>query len=692
MTWEARWEVLEGPFGPRRDVELDQLWVGERVRFTLRNTEGTPQAAMRHQSWIRRPTLEVTASNGQQNTAPASEENPLQVEYHFRYEGTKTLRIRGVPNVQTVVGTSPQPATMRDNRRPTNIPLFDGVSIELRARVLPPPARPRGAEAATMQAPRDQRAREGRRVQDRERDAEARERADGQALEEQGIEEQIRALGLDDVALNRRPGVFRFAMKTEAEVAALRTLEDVEDYLLEFRHAFLATLRSNPLRFNRRALERDDRFNHYRITSHWVAEREGGSIAVFQRLTFTRTSQRIPANYVPANWEALQRDVRLRTISRYGPEEWLVADVPGEDEPAILTAGDLHFAAGIEQLSTTLTIIDGLELLFTGGVAAPEVAARRTAIRGVVAAVRRVARVGGRAAVRRLLSRRAGQALARRSQRSLARAESTREAARRAATAAHPTPEARGLEAGARATAPETAGVPGGGRATGTAIVRRITDAPGPVRWAEMHATGLTHTQVSTLRQLINEPLSSSQLRALGTHWHNAMAGQRQPIIRLQRLIAGRAQRSRVQRRARSVFGRVRQDFWRSVEADPLWRPVFEQAGIRFPGAGRSPTITMNTLEGQRTITIDIGHDWELSQNPLRGFTQHNMALQFQTENRHQLNQLISQDPFIPEARTSAGTGLSRAGRLRGTHEVLGPDGRPTRIGAPGGLLPPPSE
>lgn len=692
MPWEVHWEVIGGPFGARRDASLHEIWAGERLRFTLRNSNGTPQAAAQAESWARLPWLVVRTNGGQVRESSSSPADPLRIEQVFDDVGVSRVSFRGTPANQMVRDRDGPPpwTTARSTARPLRALLFEAIGTELTLRVMSTPSNPRGAEALTTRAPISPRREEARRVDARERQAVAREEANEQAAMERGIDEQIAALGLDEPSRTRSPGVFRFRMKTEQQINAMGTIEEVEDYLTEFRHAFLATLRTNPLRFTQRRTLEENRWQHYRITSHWVAERSGRDIEVYQRLVFTRTSQQIPPGYLPPNWEDHQQDVRRRTSIRYQPDEWLVADVPGRDEPALLTAGDLLLAHDLQTLWTTLEIVEWLGLLFSGGLAAPAVAARRAAFRGIRLATERIVRTGGRQALRRLATRGARRRLARQATR-----ESAPTARRQPMEHAVEGAGSRGTE-GVRPSSPEVRGTSPDSRgvspSTSTAIVRHATDVSDAVRWSEIHATGLTHTQVTTLRRLINRPLSSSDLRSLGHHWHNAMAAHRRSIGRLQRMVTQGESHARVQRRARSIFGRIRRDFWRAVEADGRWRPVFEQAGISFPGSGRSPTISMNTLQGRRSITIDIGHEQELSRNVLRGFTQHNMTLQFQEENRQLLNQLMAADPFLDDARTTAGRAVTRAGRLRGMHEAVDSSGHRVRVGAPGGLLPPPRD
>ena len=66
------------------------------------------------------------------------------------------------------------------------------------------------------------------------------------------------------------------------------------------------------------------------------------------------------------------------------------------------------------------------------------------------------------------------------------------------------------------------------------------------------------------------------------------------------------------------------------------------------------------------SLEPDVDHIIELGQAPTKAFSSRNLRLTYEGENRVMLNQLHSQDPFLPNARMTVGKGTSLAGRFRG--------------------------
>src|SRR5690606_29337025 len=98
--------------------------------------------------------------------------------------------------------------------------------------------------------------------------------------------------------------------------------------------------------------------HHYEIGAHWASAWEGGRIEVYEELTFRRTSARVPANWVPPDWEEIRRERRRRSRILYAPDEWLVATVPGASGTVLLTPRDLRQSDALEQLWATLDVLD----------------------------------------------------------------------------------------------------------------------------------------------------------------------------------------------------------------------------------------------------------------------------------------------------------------------------------------------
>lgn len=692
MGWHIEWTVVRGHSGARPDRSPTEIFQGDRVRFVLQLREDYQYAlemAQTERGWQQRPSLQVRGYQDTQVTTQAIENNPLVIEYTFNYEGTKHLHFSG--SAREFFDPTQRVPRRDRNGELVREAMFPDLEISRDIQVRPSTSRGEAtASTAGRQsaaAHRQQRDMEHRReIADRLDQVQQQQRQQAlEKLDEQAQQRRDTALPQRSRRLSSR-GVLLGINLLEAHEMSTRRIEEVQLYLARLQSAINVTpallLYNHPWEDvpNQGYVPRT-RFRQQRIA--WQVDDNYRIKKVRQyRYKFGASTSRGIDQRPP-----LQTNITIETI-RLQSSDWLVVKFSRNGAKSLIPVQAAIESIRTEQLielaSAMVTLISiamaaatspqSLAFEILANTLLPDEVNTAIGVASIsVSVVRGLARILSRviqhtgtlsAANAELLHRLA------RTRRQAAHAPHLEHAGNpRGTGGAHITDSQRGLPEPTRTSRteiPERASAPTRPTSTSTAIVRRIDDiSQAPFRPHEMRDTGLSHSQVAVLSRLINHPIAEGELTSLGNLWHQAMLDEIRGISTIQNLINNGTPMSVVRRRARGVFGRIRNNFWRRVYADGTWNQTFAASGIRLRSRGRSPFIILNTPNGTRRVTIDMGHEEEFSHYVLQGFNRRNLSLQFQDENRILLNQLMSQDPFQPDARMLHGRGVSRAGRLR---------------------------
>ena len=659
--------IISGETGAS-DIELgDDVFQRDQVQFELFMLDVTGEVARDAQqaaNWETKPTLQVTGADGTRVAVQGTREDPLIIFYTFRYEGTKRIRIYGTPRAVSL------PTRTRHHRGAEQVELFDELDLRASMRVRRLSA---GGEAAATTA-----GSHGRAVQDREqavdietrrRSASERERRERErAVRDEYREEQE---DIRESSGTRRRGLLVFPMRSQRDVMRM-DVEEAAEEAARLQGAIDATpvLDLNPSPWRPSPTD-------YRVSTRrtWGWSASGRNHVVFYQVPHVTGVAEGGRRRTVAPGE--RERVRRETVISFRRDEWIVVRLPGRSR-ALMQASDALLNLRIDELLDFLQFVDNVSDFF--GVIVP---AARLATSLFLQSMRFLAEQAMSRAGRYVLTRRGARAL-RAEVAHAARQGTSRTTSRpmralpgRPRRPRRPGVDRRGRGGSGRPQRPIRSGdvAP---RPSGAARVPYLR-AGRSLRLPELRGSGLSIRSIRVLGRILNRPFSTAEMAAFRGLWTQARRSHLQAIRLLQQVIGGGATSRRViGRRARAIFDRIRNDFWRNVENNPHARQVLLEAGVQFPGNGRSPFINLTMPDG-RTLraTIDVDHIAELGRSPLRAFSPSNLRFTFQRENRILLNQLHSQDSFLPDLRRTAGRGMSRGGRLRGPLMLPPPGGSP---------------
>jgi hypothetical protein len=728
MSWQVDWEVIEGARGRRPGDASNRVWQGETVRFNLYLDDGDPHEIMmlaeEPRNWEIGPSLSITDSTTV--TVEHARSRPLTIVYRFQYSGEKRLHF---------LGQSPERpmAAMSRTRGPRSGrsagPLFPRVDLHMHFEVVAEPSRGESV-ATTTGADGDSARRRESEIEEGRRTARRARETEDSAVRADRAERESRMRARRDRRGISRPGILPITIHGEDE---MRSWE--EGRFLEYARDLRSAIAVTPaLDLNGHDWRSSDG-NTY--TGYWTSRFADGDVQFYFRTAHMHGPGLGRGGRAIDDEEAAR--VRRETEQTYAPDTWIVGrfSLFGSHK-ALFRAGEFAREVDWARLSAifevTGDVMDAFDIVIfiaSGGIGSMLAGIRRAARallnagrRLTAGTARRVAADAGRYtalhaddAARQLMTH-ADDAVA--TERGLTRGArglgddvpATRAGADTArspdtavptthagvpedAAASVHSPVSSGEVADSAAAAPEargTADTAGTGspasRGTGTAIVPYATAGTG-THLAEIAATGLTSTQISSLQRLLGLRFGAMPSSSYMDAWRAARAEFRAQEAELMAL-AGTMSTRDLAGRYRSLFNNVRQSFFRRLAADPIAVRHFATAGIVLRPDGSSPRILMDTLQGRRWVTLDVDHIEELGRNPLNSLNPHNLMFAFERQNRTLHNLIISMDPFQPAARLTAGRGVSRAGRSRygpAAGEAFTTDGRRVRGGP---LLPDP--
>ena len=493
MRWTVEKTIIYSSSRRRLD-DQNHIWVGSRVRFTLRlvpdpnTTDGELQDmhrdARQAPNWREEPKLVVTGQDRDGRPVPIlvrhRPSNTIQFDYHFRYRGTKQLVFSGRPREVTPPTNAPSQ---------TSITLFPPLRYETELVVV---GTQQGQDAASRQGTssrgfsQGERAREDEqeRIARSERAAEQTRRRDMEHRESTATARQTDAFSIATPQESNaiRNGRLTFELKTDREIRRLLVLA-ANEYFLNLQAAINVT---RPLDLRSPNWRRSSAGRFLEEINNWQAEqRDDGRIEVWQRRSYRSTLPQRDAHGI--------RHRRVPSPHNHNrmlfpADSWIVARIPGHSGKALLPAAELPGYIRAERWARLATILDQLDPTtaaenfiiqtfeqLTGVRVPPEaILAGQAAliVLGIVNGLRRVATTAATTAVR-ASARRAFRSPSLRTRRVLPSSSARRGGSGRSTTSSRIDPVTRG-------TAPESRGLDAGG--SGGGEPRNPPDPPEPPR------------------------------------------------------------------------------------------------------------------------------------------------------------------------------------------------------------------